>query len=85
MPLWAKILLIAFAVVVGLAVLDRLALWMESHGWIYWRKVKPKGGGLAAGLIAMHTLVEPEVRHVIEERDSRRIADADRSSPDGRP
>ena len=83
MPLWSKTLLIALAVVVGLLVLDRLALWMESRGWIYWRKVKPKGGGGAAGLMAMHTLIEPEVRHVVEDRDSRRIAEADRSSPGG--
>jgi hypothetical protein len=85
MPLWSKVLLIAAGVLVGLLVVDRLALWMESRGWIYWRKVKPKGGGMAAGLTAMHTLVEPEVRYVIEDRDSRRIAEADRETPgDGR-
>ena len=85
MPLWSKILLIVIAVVVGLLAVDRLALWMESRGWIYWRKVKPKGGGLAAGLMAMHTLIESQVRHVIEDRDSRRIAESDGSSPGGTP
>ena len=85
MPLWSKLLLIAAAVTLGLFVLDRLALWMEPGGWIYWRKVKPKGGGMSAGLTAMHSLVEPEVRHVIEDRDSRRIAEADRNTPGGAP
>ena len=73
MPLWLKILLIAVAVLVGLFVLDRLGLWMEARGWVYWRKMKPKGGGLAAGLTAFHELVEPQVRHVAEDREERTI------------
>jgi hypothetical protein len=60
--------------IVALIALDRLLLWMEARGWIYWRKVKPKGGGLAAGLMAMHQLVEPDVRHVREDREQRHVA-----------
>ena len=73
MPLWLKILLIAVAVLLGLFALDRLGLWMETRGWVYWRKLKPKGGGLAAGLRAFHELVEPQVRHVVEDREERMI------------
>jgi len=69
MPHWLSICLIILAIAVALFALDRLALWMERRGWIYWRKVKPKGGGIAAGLTAFHELVEPQVRQVIEERE----------------
>jgi hypothetical protein len=31
-------------VTIGLFALDRLFLWMEARGWIYWRKVKSKSG-----------------------------------------
>lgn len=68
------LLLAIVGAVVGLIALDRLLLWMEAKGWVYWRKVKPKGGGLAAGLTAMHELVEPEVRQVRQEQEQRRAA-----------
>ena len=29
---------------IALLSLDRLLLWMEARGWIYWRKVKSKSG-----------------------------------------
>jgi hypothetical protein len=73
MPLWSKILLITAGVLIALFLLDRLGLWMEARGWIYWRKVKPKGGGVAAGLSAFRELVEPQVRHVAEDRERRKI------------
>ena len=52
--------------------LDRLALWMEGRGWIYWRKRKPSdggGGGMSGLLTEFQQLVEPEVRHAIEARE----------------
>ncbi|HEY2586994.1 MAG TPA: hypothetical protein VGI81_14710 [Tepidisphaeraceae bacterium] len=82
MPVWLRVIAIALGVAVGLLVLDRVALWMEARGWIYWRRVKPKGGGgVAAGLTAFQQLIEPQVRHVIEEREGRLAAERDRSSP----
>ena len=71
MPHWLSICLIIVSIAAALVALDRLALWMERRGWIYWRKIKPKGGGIAAGLTAFHELVEPQVRQVIEEREER--------------
>ena len=74
------------AAIAALVLLDRLLLWMEAREWICWRKRKPKGGGggISATLTAMHQLVEPEVRHVIEERDQRRTADtSDQGAPPG--
>ena len=75
MPHWLYICLIIIAIAAGLVALDRLALWMEKRGWIYWRKVKPKGGGIAAGMTAFHQLVEPQVRQVIEDRERRQATE----------
>ncbi len=73
MPFLLKISLIFLAILIALLALDRLFLWMERRGWIYWRKVKPKGGGIAAGLSAFHELIEPQVREIGEEQIARRI------------
>ena len=73
MPSWLKISFILLAIVVALLALDRLFLSMERRGWIYWRKIKPRGGGIAAGLWAFHELVEPQVRQIREEQAERRI------------
>jgi hypothetical protein len=80
------VLLVISGAIIALIGLDRLLLWMESKGWIYWRKVKPKGGGLSAGLTAMHQLVEPDVRHVREDRERRTVIhSADSSAADQPP
>ena len=66
---WPLVLLI---VVLGLVVLDRLALWMASRGWIRWRRSEPSGGGAMAGVLTeFQQIVEPSVRHVIEDRQER--------------
>ena len=84
---------IVAVVAIGLILLDRLAVWMGSRGWIYWRKQKPaskSGGGCGmSGLLTdFQQLVEPQVRHVIQDREERRLVrlshSADGSDP-GRP
>lgn len=67
--------LILVLVILLLALLDQLALWMQRRGWIRWRKPssRPTGGGAIAGVFTdFQQLVEPQVRHVIEDRDERR-------------
>src|SRR5690349_4903876 len=66
------IALIVLLVALALVAVDRLALWMERRGWIYWRKVKPKGGGgMSRTLTTMQEFVQPEIQHVIEDRQQR--------------
>jgi hypothetical protein len=84
MPSWFRVLLLVLLVSAALLALDRLGLWLESRGWIYYRKVPPKGGGMAAGLRAFQGLIEPEVRHVQEDREQHAAASdrADRGKVD---
>ncbi len=59
---------VAAAVVAGLLGVDRLALWAESRGWLYWRRRRaaPRaGGGMFGELVEMF---EPSHRHVMEEQ-----------------
>lgn len=83
MPSWLKISSLLLAILVALFALDRLFLWMERRGWVYWRKIKPKGGGIAAGLSAFHELIEPQVREIREEQAARRI-DAEKPGARGK-
>ena len=87
------IFFIVAAAAIVLVVLDQLALWMQRRGWIRWRKpaARPSGGGGMSGLLTeFQQLVEPQVRHVIEDREERRLghlsvsADGRDKQPPGR-
>jgi len=88
MPFWLRLALLPIVAAAAILAIDQLFLWAESRGWIYWRKRKrepsTRGGGVAAGLSVFQSLVEPQVRHVIIERDQRRMADtAEQGAPPG--
>jgi hypothetical protein len=60
---------VILAIGVTLYLLDRLLLWMERRGWVYWRKTKRSTGpGVGNALLEIQTLVEPSARHVLELR-----------------
>jgi hypothetical protein len=71
--------------VAGLFVLDRLLLWMEAKGWIYWRKVKRKssGGGLRGGLLGFNAMFEPGAHHTAEAQQEQEVEDEDDGDDDG--
>jgi hypothetical protein len=50
--------------------LDRLGLWLESRGWLYYRHRKPTSSP-ASAWVALHQLIEPGVRHAREVREQR--------------
>jgi hypothetical protein len=47
-----KAALLVGVVVAGLVALDRLLLWAEARGWIYWRRKKRVGGQVGASIAA---------------------------------
>jgi hypothetical protein len=57
-----------------LVVLDRVAVWAESRGWLYWRHrapaTTPGGSGILADLLQVF---QPAQRHVVAERDRQRL------------
>jgi hypothetical protein len=62
-------ILTLFITLLGLFVLDRLGLWMESRGWVYWRKKKHGSDGIGNALQELNSLMTPSIRHVIEHRE----------------
>jgi hypothetical protein len=71
----AKLAVAMIGIIAGLFVLDRLGLWMEKRGWIYWRKKKREstGGGAMAGMLTeFQKLVEPQTEHRIQVMEERR-------------
>lgn len=67
------------ATVAALVVIDRIALWAEGRGWLYWRHRSPERGG--GGLFADVFLVfQPSRQHIVEEQDRQRLTIAQRES-----
>ena len=60
------LLAIALALV-ALGLLDRLGLWMEARGWIYWRRRRAQGSALGSTFLELQKIFESgKAEHIIE-------------------
>ena len=67
-----KITIIAASVIIGLYLLDRLCLWAEAKGWVFYRKKKPSGNALGASALELQGIFESgKTIHVIEAKTSK--------------
>jgi hypothetical protein len=59
--------LLVWGAVIGVALLalDRLLLWLESRGWLYYRRNKPRGGAAVYHLMEMHSNFDPGIQEVM--------------------
>jgi hypothetical protein len=63
---------------------DRVLLWMERRGWIYYRTFEPRiKDGVRSAMSTFQEIVQPEIKHVHEEQSQRR-AETDEASPSDR-
>ncbi|WP_227999977.1 hypothetical protein [Nocardia australiensis] len=78
------LVLAVLLVMVGL-ILDRIGLWAEQRGWIYWRKRRPSpSGGAAAGMLGdLQAVLSPSYRHVVEETESKKVLRLNQAAGDG--
>jgi hypothetical protein len=60
------------ALALALFGLHRLALWMESRGWIYYLKKRASGGALGSAFLEIQQLMQPEKKHVLEMKQESR-------------
>lgn len=67
---------------IALFALDRLFLWMEARGWIYWRKVKSKSS--AGDALTGFGFNDPGTRHLEEARREHVLEDEEDGDDDGR-
>ncbi len=68
-----KYFLLAVLAFSGLFLLDRLCLWLERKGWLYYRYKKPTSGAGNA-LQELNAFLNPSTRHMIEakQQDSKK-------------
>jgi hypothetical protein len=73
MPVWAWLIigLLAVGVIPALWLLDRLGLWLEDRGWLYYRKKKPSSSPMSAW-VAAQQFIESGVKHVVQVSQERR-------------
>ena len=66
------------ALLIVALLVDRLLLWMERRGWIYYRSFEPR---LAARnmMSTFQEIVHPEVRHVHDEQRQREAGEVDQT------
>lgn len=69
------------AIAVALLVLDRLLLWMERKGWIYWRRTKGRRSAMADVFLGGNVF-DPGARHLAEAREERVNEDEDDGDDD---
>ena len=68
-------------VVVTLFMIDRLALWAEERGWIYWRRKKAQTGALGSALMEMNVITNPSAQHVIEAKGAKKLEERENDDP----
>jgi hypothetical protein len=61
--------LVLALVVIALVVIDRLLVWCELRGWIYYRLTpRPIRSSIGNTLLAIEEMYRPSLRHAIEMR-----------------
>ena len=74
-------LILVAGVVLILFALHRVAVWMESRGWLYYRRVKPRSSNLGNAFLELQSMLEPGKRHVIELRREEHDDQTDSGDP----
>ena len=67
-----SVVLWGVALVAGLYGLHRLALWMESRGWIFYMKTRASSGALGSAFLEIQSIAQPEKKYVLEIRQDQR-------------
>ena len=68
-----RLFILIIEVSLVLYLLDKLGLWLERKGWLYYRHEKPRGGGMGSILQELNAQLLPSNRHVIEMKQNEAI------------
>lgn len=74
---------VVLIIVLAVLALDRLGLWAESRGWIYWRRRRPEASG--AVLNPLVDVFQPGHVHVVEAQRDRDVLVRTDAAGAGRP
>ena len=78
---WLPFLLVA-AFVAAAFVIDRILLWMERRGWIFYRTIHADPKNIGPAFLEIQRILEPGARHVQEEKLQQREEEDDEGGPD---
>jgi hypothetical protein len=62
-----KVLYLTLAAV-ALFLIDRLGLWLEDRGYIYYRKKSGSASAMGNAFLEIQSMVDPAAKHVLEMR-----------------
>ncbi len=77
-----RLALVLCAICAGLFLLDRLLLWMERCGWIFYRRRKPDPASVGSALLQLHQMAQPDRKYMIEARQRERAEHEDTAGSD---
>ncbi len=66
-----RIIIYSLGVFLLFVLLDKLGLWLESKGWLYYRKRKSNSSILGSSLQELNAIFMPSNRHVIEAKQNK--------------
>lgn len=66
---------------VAFFLIDRLGLWAEERGWIYWRRKRAQTGALGSALMELNTFTNPAAQHVVEAKDAKKLEERENDDP----
>jgi len=78
---WLPLILLA-AVPAAIFFLDRLLLWMEWRGWIFYRMTRPDPKNIGPAFLEIEALFQPSKRRVLEQKIQRKKQQDDQGGPD---
>lgn len=55
---------------IGLYLFDKICLWVEDHGFLYYRRKKSNGSSVGHALLELQRFLNPSARHTIEMKQS---------------
>ena len=67
------VVVVGVAIALLLAIIQRLLLWAEGRGWVYYKKTSPPHGSGALAMQELAQIYEPQAEHVIEATRSESI------------
>ena len=64
-----------------LAALDRSLLWLESRGWINYRRNKLSSGGALYHTLELHSVFDPGMEDIMEVKYEERLEEDESGAP----
>ena len=61
-----KLLVWGAVIMLAALAIDRLLLWIESRGWIYWRGNRPARGASTYHMLELHSNFDPGIQHILD-------------------